>query len=84
MKFQWTETIDSSWAEMQILRSDRHPDTITFNRKANGRWGLIRYLGRNDIHTLGDVDINQSKDSLQISLGFGYTGVSYYGKKDSE
>ncbi len=83
IRFLWTEAIDSSWAEMQILGAVKTHDTITFNRNANGRWELIRYLGENDIPTLG-VDIDQSKDSLHIALRFWNAGVSYDTKKDSE
>lgn len=84
IRFLWIEAIDSSWAEMQIIRADDSHDTITFGRLANGKWKLIRYMGRKDIRTLHDIDINQRNDSIKIGLGFGYSGVSYYARKDSE
>jgi hypothetical protein len=83
VKFLWIESNDSSWATMQIFRKDHASDTIAFSRLENGKWKLLRWLNHKEDLTYALVDINQDNDSIKIELGFGYSGYSYYAKKDS-
>lgn len=84
LQFLWILAKDSSWAEMQIFRKDHSDDTITFSHLRNRKWKLLRYLNEKADFSFADVDIDQSNDSIKIGLGFGYTGISYYARRDSE
>jgi hypothetical protein len=79
----WTQTIDSSWAELDISASGRYrPDTIIFRRLSNSRWKITSFNNDTSIRSSVDAEFVRTKDSIIISLGFGFSGVMYYLKND--
>ena len=84
IKIFWGESLDSSHAEIYVtnLESGRK-DTIIVTRGSRHRWDLVRWNARSTLKPMGGVHIDQSHDSIKISMGFGYSGVSYFGRRDS-
>jgi hypothetical protein len=84
IKIFWKESLDSSHAEICTTELDSgRKDTIIVTRGSRHRWDLVRWNAHPTRQPMGGVHIDQSNDSIKISMGFGYSGVSYYGRRDS-
>ena len=82
VKIHWTEASDSSWAVMEVSFAYNREDTLEFKHQKGGDWMLIRENSNTSIHTLGHPTIHLTADSIVVALGFGYSGVAYYARKD--
>jgi hypothetical protein len=77
------ESVDSTWATIFISEPGRQKnDTIIMRRISTiAMWSLVKW---NSDTTFKDHPINFdiSYGEIKINMGFGYSGASWYGRKD--
>ena len=84
--FQWTERSDSSWAQLLVFKPYHVTDTIIFIRPIKQKifWMLASDTTESvrQSRQRARVFIHQFPDSISISIGHGFSGITYTGHKE--